>query len=146
MGSLGKRADGLCSHSRGSRVVCTSLKANMGHLEACAAAAGLASLLATPLLAGLVPTNAQLRRFGMTTLGLQRGESTPCRLNAHVVSLLRSYQGAAAFQMPVGGVGRVSSGCFVESCEAPSAPLSGRLSSFGFSGTIAHGLFCCSHR
>ena len=30
----------------------------MGHLEACAAAAGLASLLATPLLAGVVSTNA----------------------------------------------------------------------------------------
>ena len=34
-----------------------SLKANMGHLEACAAAAGLASLLVAP---PLVPSNAQL--------------------------------------------------------------------------------------
>ena len=73
---------------------------------------------------------------------LQRCNSTLRRLNAHVVSLLRSYQGAVAFQMPVAVVGRVSSG-FVESHEALSVPLSGRLSSFGFSGTIAHGLFCC---
>ena len=42
---------------------CTSLKANMGHLEACAAAGGLASLVVTPLTAGVVATNAQLRRF-----------------------------------------------------------------------------------
>lgn len=64
MVSLGERADVVRFCSRGwSRVVCTSLKANMGHLEACAAAAGLASLLVTPLLAGLVPTNAQLRQF-----------------------------------------------------------------------------------
>lgn len=44
-------------------VQCTSLKANMGHLEACAAAGGLASLVVTPLTAGVVATNAQLRRF-----------------------------------------------------------------------------------
>ena len=43
---------------------CTSLKANMGHLEACAAAGGLASLVVTALTAGVVATNAQLRRFG----------------------------------------------------------------------------------
>jgi len=42
---------------------CTSLKANMGHLEACAAAAGLGSLLATPLAAAVVPGNSQLRRW-----------------------------------------------------------------------------------
>jgi len=40
----------------------------MGHLEACAAAAGLASLLVTPLIAGLVPTNAQLRRFPISLM------------------------------------------------------------------------------
>ena len=50
------------NNSRGGKgAQCTSLKANMGHLEACAASAGLASLLATPLVVGLVPTNAQLR-------------------------------------------------------------------------------------
>ena len=44
----------------------------MGHLEACAAAAGLASLLVTPLIAGLVPTNAQLRRFSFLIAGALR--------------------------------------------------------------------------
>ena len=34
----------------------------MGHLEPCAAAAGLASLVATPVLGGTVGVNAQLRR------------------------------------------------------------------------------------
>ena len=35
----------------------------MGHLEAAAAAAGLASVVAGPLLAGIIPVNAQLRRY-----------------------------------------------------------------------------------
>ena len=35
----------------------------MGHLEAAAAAAGLSSLVAGPLLVGIVVVNAQLRRF-----------------------------------------------------------------------------------
>ena len=37
-----------------SRVECASLKSNMGHLEAAAAAAGLASLIVGPLLAAVV--------------------------------------------------------------------------------------------
>ena len=41
---------------------CGSLKANMGHLEAAAAAAGLSSLAATSLFEALAPVNAQLRR------------------------------------------------------------------------------------
>ena len=53
----------------GRRAQCTSLKANMGHLEACAAAAGLASLVVTPLLAGLVSANAQLRWFVCSFVG-----------------------------------------------------------------------------
>ena len=43
--------------------LCTSLKSNLGHLEAAAAAAGLSSLIAGPLLAGTVAVNAQLRRL-----------------------------------------------------------------------------------
>lgn len=35
----------------------------MGHLEAAAAAAGLASLITGPLLAGAIPLNAQLRGY-----------------------------------------------------------------------------------
>ena len=45
-------------------VQCASLKANMGHLEPAAAAAGLSSLAATSLFEALVPVNAQLRRPG----------------------------------------------------------------------------------
>ena len=44
-------------------MLCTSLKSNLGHLEAAAAAAGLSSLVAGPLLAGFVAVNAQLRRL-----------------------------------------------------------------------------------
>ena len=44
---------------------CASLKANMGHLEAAAAAAGLSSLATSSLFEALVPVNAQLRRFGL---------------------------------------------------------------------------------
>ena len=42
---------------------CASLKSNLGHLEAAAAAAGLSSLVVGPLLAGVVADNAQLRRL-----------------------------------------------------------------------------------
>jgi hypothetical protein len=49
----------------------------MGHLEACAAAGGLASLLVTPVLNGSIGVNAQLRR-----------------LNGHIVSIVA---GAGAF-------------------------------------------------
>jgi hypothetical protein len=56
----------------------------MGHLETCAAAAGLTSLLLTPLsCAALVAPNAQLRR-----------------LNAHIASLV-----SRPFRMPVEAVG-----------------------------------------
>jgi len=51
------------------------------------------------------------------------------RLNVHLVSLLASCD-AGAFQMPREVIGRTVSA---------STNLSGRLSSFGFSGTIAHG-------
>ena len=47
--------------SQATRVQCASLKSNMGHLEAAAAAAGLSSLVLTPLFAGGVAVNAQLR-------------------------------------------------------------------------------------
>jgi len=45
----------------GAVVRCASLKSNMGHLEAAAAAAGLAALVTGPLLAAVVAVNAQLR-------------------------------------------------------------------------------------
>ena len=87
----------------------------MGHLEACAAAAGLAALLVLPIVHYSVSTNAQLRR-----------------LNAHLSSLVSSRE--ALFRLPVDVVGR----CCNIVLERSSP---GRLSSFGFSGTIAHGLF-----
>ena len=47
----------------GKPLLCASLKSNLGHLEAAAAAAGLSSLVMGPLLAGVVAVNAQLRRL-----------------------------------------------------------------------------------
>ena len=55
-----------CNHSDGTAIQCTSLKSNMGHLEAAAAAAGLSSLIVGPLLAGTVAVNAQLRGYVFT--------------------------------------------------------------------------------
>ena len=54
----------------GEPLLCASLKSNMGHLEAAAAAAGLSSLVAGPLLAGVVAVNAQLRRWVYATTRL----------------------------------------------------------------------------
>ena len=50
------------SASKRDHVQCASLKANAGHLEASAAAGGLAALLVTAVLQGLIAVNAQLRR------------------------------------------------------------------------------------
>ena len=58
--SLGPRSE--VSSTFRAVLPCTSLKSNMGHLEAAAAAAGLASLVVGPLLAAVVGVNAQLRR------------------------------------------------------------------------------------
>ena len=60
---VGAATRALCGPGRdGERVVeCASLKSNMGHLEAAAAAAGLSSLLVGTLSAMVVAVNAQLR-------------------------------------------------------------------------------------
>ena len=64
------------SASRGQpKAQCTSLKSNMGHLEAAAAAAGLCSLAAGPLLAGIVVVNAQLRGCEPTVMINQMSEN-----------------------------------------------------------------------
>ena len=59
---MGAASRALCesalSESRGAVVCCASLKSNLGHLEAAAAAAGLSSLIVGPLLAGIVAVNA----------------------------------------------------------------------------------------
>lgn len=62
---MGAAARGLCDlasrDARGTALQCASLKSNVGHLEAAAAAAGLASLVVAPLSAAVVAVNAQLR-------------------------------------------------------------------------------------
>ncbi|KAH8073223.1 hypothetical protein JL721_3209 [Aureococcus anophagefferens] len=90
----------------GGTARCSSLKSNAGHLEAAAAAAGLAALVTVST--SIVPPNAQLRR-----------------LNAHVGSLVSGEDSRA--ELPSEATARRAS--------------AGRLSSFGFSGTIAHGLY-----
>lgn len=94
----------------------------MGHLEACAASAGLASVIVTPLSAGFVAPNAQMRQ-----------------LNAHLASLLSSSSAAGLFRMSVAADGCMPS---VKLCAGGISHVTqspcDRLSSFGFSGTIAH--------
>ena len=96
----------------------------MGHLEAAAAAAGLASLVAGPLLAGVVAVNAQLRRLVCDASQMKQACLTR-RLNAHLASIVSS----GSFRMPAEVLPR-----------GGDAKVASRLSSFGFSGTIAHAL------
>ena len=77
-------------------VQCTSLKSNLGHLEAAAAAAGLSSLIVGPLLAGAVAINAQLRGYVFTSC-LLYVDFLFFRLNVHLSSIVSS----KPFQMPV---------------------------------------------
>ena len=122
---MGAATRALCkSAEHGSAAIqCTSLKSNVGHLEPAAAAAGLASLVVGPLMASIVAVNAQLRgyvlHFAYLVILFSR------RLNAHLSSIVSS----KPFQMPVDVVSRTTSS------------RGSRLSSFGFSGTIAHGAF-----
>ena len=53
---VGAAIGALISNARS--VQCASLKSNMGHLEACAAAAGLVSLVLVPLGACMIAVNA----------------------------------------------------------------------------------------
>ncbi|KAH8048797.1 delta-3,5-delta-2,4-dienoyl-CoA isomerase [Aureococcus anophagefferens] len=109
---VGAAVGAFCKDDAGKlahKIQCASLKANMGHLEPSAAAAGLASLLLTRLARGLTPPNNQLRR-----------------LNAHLAQHL-----AGPFFAPQELLGDYLA----------AAAASCRLSSFGFSGTIAHGAF-----
>ena len=62
MGEMTVRQVGAASRAlSGEPLLCASLKSNMGHLEAAAAAAGLAALVTGPLLTAIVAVNAQLR-------------------------------------------------------------------------------------
>ena len=75
---------------------CTSLKSNLGHLEAAAAAAGLSSLIVGPLLAGAIAINAQLRWYVISRI-YEIPELFSFRLNVHLSSIVAS----KPFQMPV---------------------------------------------
>ena len=93
---MGAAIRALCNESNGPPVQCTSLKSNLGHLEAAAAAAGLSSLIVGPLLAGAVAINAQLRKYVL--IHVCYNSDTPIfRLNVHLSSIVSS----KPFQMPV---------------------------------------------
>lgn len=78
IGALSNNDKSCCTHEVGD-VTCTSLKANMGHLEAAAAAVSLQATFAMPLCVGFVYSNALLHR-----------------LNAHVVNLISPYKDQTA--------------------------------------------------
>ena len=99
---MGAAVRALCNSGEAA-VQCTSLKSNLGHLEAAAAAAGLSSLIVGPLLAGAVAINAQLRGY-VITLGNYSHDALILRLNVHLSSIVAS----KPFQMPVEVVPRAT--------------------------------------
>jgi len=120
-------------------VHCTSLKSNTGHLEASAAAAGLASLVLVPLGVAVAAANAQLHRCFLHVLVDPKNpfHGGYFRLNAHLLSIVSPR--SSHFWVPVELAARWT--CCLVSEIGPEGLLPGRLSSFGFSGTIAHGAF-----
>lgn len=57
---VGAAAGALCKKTE---VICTSHKANMGHLEAVASGTGLASVISMSLLTGHIAPNARLQKL-----------------------------------------------------------------------------------
>lgn len=107
-------------------MACTSIKANMGHLETAAAAAGLMSLCVVPLTLGCVAPNASLRA-----------------LNAHLTTLVSSSENHEAksdflLQIEVNAGYDTGAKEFSSLSHETEQISMARLSSFGFSGTIAH--------
>ena len=99
----------------------------MGHLEAAAAAAGIEAISALPMGTGRVGPNALL-----------------CSLNVHLQSLVSSpvaRETSRSFEVPTELAARA--GLDLDRTSLATQRLSAlvRLSSFGYSGTIAHGLF-----
>lgn len=68
---MGAALGALCAD--GGLVQCASLKSNMGHLEASAAAAGLASLALVPLGRSVMAGNAQLKQSVLSSLNHSDG-------------------------------------------------------------------------
>ena len=66
----------------GTEVLCSSIKANMGHLEAVAGGTGVLALVSLPLSIGTVAPNAQI-----------------LKVNPHLITLVR----AAPFRTPIRG-------------------------------------------
>ena len=58
---VGAAVSALCRS--GTQVLCSSLKANMGHLEAVAGGAGVIALVSMPLSIGAVAPNALLQNM-----------------------------------------------------------------------------------
>lgn len=122
---VGAAVAALCQVQMLTNVACTSLKANMGHLETAAAAAGLMSVFVVPLNLGHVAPNALLRG-----------------LNSHLTTLVSSHADCqhTIFLLHA----ELSAGYNVKAKKDGFSPgdkrqfVTARLSSFGFSGTIAH--------
>ena len=91
---MGAAVRALCNEAK--PVQCTSLKSNLGHLEAAAAAAGLSSLIVGPLLAGAIAINAQLRGYVFISVFIII-HCHNLRLNVHLSSIVAS----KPFHMPV---------------------------------------------
>ena len=81
---VGAAVGALCVNSK--LVQCASLKSNMGHLEASAAAAGLVSLVLVPFDTCAIAGNAQLNRLVMVPYGIHQ-ELSNKRLNVHLTSI-----------------------------------------------------------
>uniref|UniRef100_A0A7S3JSP5 Uncharacterized protein n=1 Tax=Aureoumbra lagunensis TaxID=44058 RepID=A0A7S3JSP5_9STRA len=116
---IGAASSILCAPLPGSKTKrsarCTSFKANVGHLEGAAAAAGMVALFSTSLSGGslsLMSPNALLRQ-----------------LNGHLRTFVKTNQ----FYLPVSETSLATA--------SQDGPHTARLSSFGFSGTIAHARF-----
>ena len=98
----------MCGPARESaqRVQCASLKSNVGHMEACAAAAGLASLSLAALGTSTVVGNARLIRFVVSAYQVRlvgTHDHWTHRLNAHLSSMVLS-----SFEMPAEVAARVA--------------------------------------
>ena len=89
--AVGALCEPTAASDRNSSIQCASLKSNVGHMEACAGAAGFASLLLLSLGTSMVASNTQLNR-SVNLGGSVFGECSNFqgRLNAHLSSMMLS--------------------------------------------------------